>query len=310
MNIKNMYSRRKVLKIMGWTGLGLMAHPILGLTNENMLQRKIYSSGEMLPVVGLGTWQTFDVGGSEAERKPLREVLTLMKEYGGKVIDSSPMYGRSEAVIGELTNEPGFKDYFFYATKVWTSGENSGIRQMNTSMNKMNRQTMDLMQVHNLVDWKTHLKTLYQWKENGEIRYIGITHYTASAHDRLEQIIKNEEIDFVQVNYSIRRRNAEKSLLGTAMDRGVAVLINRPYEGGSLFNITKGKEIPEWAKEYDINSWGQFFLKFILSNPAVTCVIPGTSKPHHLVDNMKAGYGKLPGPKGREKMKAYIQEIK
>lgn len=275
-----------------------------------MLKRRILSStDEMLPVVGLGTWIQFDVGASETERQPLTDVLKRMAEHGGKVIDSSPMYGNSEQVVGDLTTQTGLADKFFYATKVWTTGEQEGISQMQASMRKMRRTTMDLMQIHNLLDWQTHLKTLKKWKEEGKIRYTGITHYTASAHEQLEKIVKMEKIDFVQFNYSIRVRNAENSLLKAAQDKGVSVIINEPFEKGSLFGAVKGKNLPDWAADYDIKSWAQFFLKFILSNPAVTCAIPGTSNPAHLVDNMGAGYGKLPDEAGRKKMIEFIEKL-
>jgi diketogulonate reductase-like aldo/keto reductase len=306
---KNRISRRTLLKIIGGAGLGVMAQPLSFHQTETIMKRTIPSSGEALPIVGLGTWIQFDVGASASERAPLQEVLTQMKQHGGRVIDASPMYGNSEAVVGDLTQELGIADHFFYATKVWTSGEQAGIRQMEASMQKMRRTTMDLMQIHNLVDWKTHIKTLRQWKEAGKIRYMGITHYTDGAHAQLEEIIQNEDIDFVQFNYSIRNRHAEQSLLGTARKHGVAVIINSPYEGGSLFRLVRNEEIPAWAKEYDINSWGQFFLKFILSHPAVTCAIPGTSNPKHVADNMMAGYGKLPDEAAREKMAGYIQQL-
>jgi diketogulonate reductase-like aldo/keto reductase len=303
-----MPSRRYTLKMLALAGAGIVSggFKLQNFISEKMLTRKIAASGEDLPVVGLGTWQTFDVGSSESERKTLKEVLTLMKEKGGKVIDSSPMYGSSEKVVGDLTTELVIQNYFFYATKVWTWGKEKGIEQMNESFRKMKRDKMDLMQIHNLVEWKTHLKTLRDWKEQGKIRYLGITHYTESAYDNLEEIMKKEKPDFVQFNYSIDLREAERRLLPAAKDLGIAALINRPYGGGSLFSRVKGKEIPEWAKEFDINSWGQFFLKFILSNEAVTCVIPGTSKPKHLVDNMMAGYGALPDKKTVEKMVEYF----
>ena len=305
-----MPSRRDTLKMLALAGAGIMSggFKLQNFISEKMLTRKIPASGEDLPVVGLGTWQTFDVGSSESERKTLKEVLTLMKEKGGKVIDSSPMYGSSEKVVGDLTTELVIQNYFFYATKVWISGKEQGINQMNESFRKMNRDKMDLMQIHNLVDWKTHLKTLRDWKEQGKIRYLGITHYTESAYDNLEEIMKKEKPDFVQFNYSIDSQEAERRLLPAAKDLGIAVLINRPYGGGSLFSRVKGKEIPEWAKEFDINSWGQFFLKFILSNEAVTCVIPGTSKPKHLVDNMMAGYGALPDKKTAGRMAEYFNQ--
>jgi len=306
-----MISRRNTLKLIGAAALGGITMPSLAslYKSRTMLKRAIPSSGEKLPVVGLGTWIQFDVGASASEREPLRQVLKSMHQYEGKVIDSSPMYGNAERVVGDLTTELGIQNQFFYATKVWTSGKSSGINQMQASMRKMQRKSMDLMQIHNLIDWKTHLKTLREWKEKGKIRYLGITHYTDSSHPRLQKIIETENIDFVQLNYSIRSRNAEKSLLNTAKERGVAVIVNRPFEGGSLFGLTRGKEIPGWAKEIDINSWGQFFLKYILSHPAITCVIPGTSKPHHLIDNMQAGYGKLPDHQSREKMVQFIKNF-
>ena len=302
------YSRRESIKLLGLSSLGIMGKfSCLSLfQSKKMLARKIPSSAEELPVVGLGTWQTFDVGNSEEDRKVLAEVLHQMYLHGGKMIDSSPMYGSSEQVVGDLTSVTDFNDALFYATKVWTSGKQSGIEQMESSCRKMNREVMDLIQIHNLMDWQTHVKTLKKWKEEGKIRYWGITHYLDSAHDRLAQVIRTEQPDFVQFNYSIRSRHAEKSLFDTVEKHNVAVIINRPYEGGSLFKMVKGKALPEWCAEYDIHSWGQYFLKFILSNPRVNCVIPGTSKPHHLIDNMQAGFGKMPDEEGREKMYRHI----
>lgn len=303
-----MYSRREILKLMLMSGTILSAGGFTAFPFQNkIMKRKIPSTGEELPVVGLGTWQTFDVS-KESEKVPLKEVLKLMKEYGSTVIDSSPMYGRSEEVVGELTSELEIQKDFFYATKVWTSGRQEGIRQMKESMRKMRIDKIDLMQIHNLVDWQTHLKTLRQWKEDGKIRYIGITHYTQSAYPQLESILKKEKIDFVQFNYSIDSREAENTLLPLAGDKGVAVLINRPFGGGSLFSKVRNKQLPEWANEAGIKSWAQYFLKFILSNQNITCVIPGTSKPHHLTDNMQAGFGALPDKKMRERMIAYLEE--
>lgn len=319
------FNRRRVLKSLGLAGMGtaLWSYDFAAGADkgnwfvnkdkpldEKILSRPIPVTGEMLPVVGLGTWLQFDVGNSDQERDPLREVLRNMLQKGGKVIDSSPMYGRSETVVGDLTQEMGNQaDHFFYATKVWTSGRNEGIRQMQSSFQKMKRKTMDLMQVHNLQDWKTHLQTMDQWKKEGKIRYTGVTHYTPSAHNQLEQIVKSKAVDFIQVNYSIIDRNAEKSLLPAAKDHGVAVIINRPYASGNLFSKVKGKALPEWAMEYDIQSWGQFFLKFILSNEAVTCVIPGTSNPKHLLDNMGAGMGRFPDFGIRKKMVDLLEKI-
>lgn len=308
-------SRRQLIKLLGTTGAGFsifgntMAKHLSLTQSAAMLTRAIPSTGELLPIVGLGSWIQFDVDDNSSERKTLEEVLKTMQEKGGKLIDSSPMYGKSEKVIGDLAKETGLSDKLFYATKVWTRGEQEGISQMKESMQKMRRTKMDLMQIHNLVDWKTHIRTLQKWKAQGLIRYIGITHYTTTAHQQLEDIIKTKVVDFAQFNYSIGIRNAEDSLLKTAKDNGVAVIINEPFESGALFSKVKGKALPPWAADYDINSWGQFFLKYILSHPAVNCVIPGTSNPKHAADNMGAGYGKLPDAKGREKMAIYFDNL-
>ncbi len=297
-------NRREALKRTSLAGLAMVSLPALGIFNplQGMRQRKIPSSGEALPVVGLGTWQTFDVANTPSALEPLTAVLRILRENGGKVIDSSPMYGRSEAVVGTLTQATGYAGDYFYATKVWTSGRDAGIRQMQTSLQRMQRTSMHLMQIHNLVDWKTHVKTLRDWKEQGKLQYWGITHYLDSAHGALEEIIRTENPDFAQFNYSLRSRHAEKSLFDTCRKHGTAVLINQPYESGSLFGAVRNKALPEWAADFDIHSWGQYFLKFILSNEAVTCVIPGTSKPHHMADNVRAGYGKLPEAAMRDTM--------
>ncbi|WP_228526571.1 MULTISPECIES: aldo/keto reductase [unclassified Flavobacterium] len=236
----------------------------------------------------MGTWQTFDTSNKEKHLQ-LTAVLGEMQKSGAKLIDSSPMYGKSEKVIGELTPSIENHNDFFYATKVWTTGLKSGIEQMEKSMRLMQRQSIDLMQIHNLKDWKTHIKTLREWKEIGKIKYIGITHYTDSMHEDLEKIIKSEKIDFVQFNYSIEDRNAEKSLFATAADHGVATLINRPFGEGRLFKKVRGKALPEWAIENGIDNWSNFFLQYIIANPAVTCVIPATSNPLHATDNFNAG---------------------
>lgn len=300
-------SRRDALKIIGCTGAGMICDPLSAFAaGSDMLTRAIPSSGEKIPVVGLGTWRQFDVGNSSSDRQPLLSVLRKMSAIGGRVIDSSPMYARSEEVIGDLSQETSVADNFFYATKVWTSGKREGIDQMTASFKKMRRSKMDLMQVHNLIDWQTHLETLRRWKEEGKVRYIGITHYTDSAHDDLEKIVRTERLDFVQFNYSIRNRHAEQRLLGAARDRGTAVIINQPFESGSLFDHVAGKSLPEWASELEIKNWAQFFLKYIISHPAVTCAIPGTSNPDHLVENMQAAYGIIPDARSRKKMVEYI----
>lgn len=272
-------------------------------------KRPIPRSGEMLPMVGLGTYQAFGVGQDRNERDPLKEVLRLFVEHGGALVDSSPMYGTAESVVGDLAAEQGLTSKLFMATKVWTTGRDAGIRQMEESMQRMKVTRMDLMQIHNLQDWKTHAKTLKEWKAAGRIRYTGLTHYHSGAYGELERLIKTKDFDFVQFNYSISEREAEESLLPLAQDTGTAVIINRPFAQASLFSRVRGKEVPAWAAEFDCKSWGQFFLKYILSHPAVTCVIPATSKPHHLVDNMGAGIGRLPDTATRKKMAEYMDNL-
>lgn len=302
--------RRKMIK----SSLAIAAAGSLLYSNgwafdeKKIMKRAIPSTGELLPVVGVGTWQTFDVGNSEAERNPLREVLKKLVDMGASVVDSSPMYGRSEAVAGELAGELGLTDKLFMATKVWTTGERKGIEQMEHSIQLMGKRPFDLIQIHNLVDWKTHLKTLRKWKEEGKVRYIGITHYTDSAYAEMAAIMKSEVLDFIQIDYSISNTSSDKVILPLAKDRGMAVLINRPYDGGSLFRSVRGKELPPWAREIDCSTWGQFFLKYILGHEAVTCVIPGTDNPTHMMDNLGAGLGRIPDAAEREKMKRFFDE--
>jgi len=269
---------------------------------SGLLERRIPSSGEMLPAVGIGTWRVFDVGASDAERAPLREVLRRFAELGGRAVDSSPMYGAAEAVVGEVATEVGVLDRLFLATKVWTSGREAGIAQMEQSFKWLRAKRLDLMQVHNLLDWSTHLRTLREWKAQGRIRYVGVTHYTAGAYDELERVLRAEPLDFVQINYSVDERESERRILPLARDRGVAVIANRPFAEGALFGRVRGKALPAWAAEIDCDSWAQLFLKWILGNPAVTCVIPGTGKSEHLLDNMKAATGRLPDPAMRDRI--------
>ena len=305
-------TRRQLAKLLALAGVAACINPWESLAQpkpNSMLKRPIPSTGELLPCVGLGTWQTFDVGPSPVSRADVKEVLRLFAEMGGTLIDSSPMYGQSEEVVGDLSVALGLQKKLFMATKVWTHGEGAGIKQMQTSMQEMQSNPIDLMQIHNLVDWQTHLKTLRKWKEEKRIRYIGITHYLVSAFDDLERIIKTEKLDFVQLNYNIVTRQAANRLLPLAADKGVAVIVNKPFESGSLFSAVKDKPLPEWAKDFDCQTWGQFFLKYILGHPAITCVIPATAKPKHLTDNMQAGYGKMPDETTRRKMEALVQTI-
>jgi diketogulonate reductase-like aldo/keto reductase len=283
-------TRRDFLRAMLGAATAITGDIVMAAT---AIKKPIPKTGELLPAIGLGTWQSFDVGTNAAARAPVREVLSEFVRLGGSVIDSSPMYGKSETVAGDLAAEMAVRDKLFIATKVWTSGRDAGVRQMNESFERLRAQQMDLMQVHNLVDYRVHLRTLRQWKDQGRVRYLGVTHYTASAHDELARVLAAEELDFVQVNYSLAEREAENRLLSLAADRRIAVLANRPLAAGSLFTKVRGKPLPAWADEIGCQSWAQFFLKFVVSHPAVTCAIPATSKPAHLVDNMQAGFGPL-----------------
>lgn len=274
-----------------------------------MLTRPIPSTSEPLPVVGLGTWQTFDIDSERAALDQRKEVLRILFEAGGKVIDSSPMYGRAEAVVGTLLGEMHAHSKAWLATKVWTSGEAAGIAQMRASSAKLQAPVIDLMQIHNLLDWRTHLRTLRAWKEQNKFRYVGITHYTTPALDELAAVIRAEHIDFVQFAYSIDVRAAEARLLPLCADRGVAVLVNRPFGSGSLFSQVKGKALPDWADDIGCTSWSQLFLKYILGHPAVACVIPGTAKPEHMRDNIGAGLGRMPDASERGRMVAYWEQL-
>ena len=300
-------SRRDFLRIALTAGAMALTG---GLAMADSLVRKpIPRTGELIPAIGLGTWQTFDVGEGKAAREPLREVLRAFARAGGSVIDSSPMYGKSESVTGDLAAELALHKQLFLATKVWTSGREAGIRQMEESFKRLRTPRMDLLQVHNLVDYRTHLTTLRTWKAQGKVRYIGVTHYTASAYDQLARVISSEELDFVQLNYSLAERDAEQRLLPLAADKQLAVLVNRPFAEGGLFRKVRGKPLPPWAKEIHCASWAQFFLKFIISHPAVTCAIPATAKVDHLVDNMAALQGPLPDAAIREQMVRYIADM-
>jgi diketogulonate reductase-like aldo/keto reductase len=275
---------------------------------RNMLQRIIPSSGEALPVIGMGTWQTFDVNNTQ-HYPVLKDVLNEFHSAGGTLIDSSPMYGNAETVIGDLTSEMEVKDDFFYATKIWTTGLQEGIDQLNASFIKMKRTTMDLVQVHNLVDWKIHLPQLRRLKTEGKIRYTGITHYTDDSHDELEKIMIAQVPDFVQFNYSILNRHAEKRLLNIAADLGVATIINRPFGEGKLFAKVKEKPLPIWAAELGIDSWAAYFLKYIIANRFVNCVIPATGNPSHARDNLKADGGILPDAAMKKQMIDYLEKL-
>jgi diketogulonate reductase-like aldo/keto reductase len=305
-------TRREALRLIG-TGVcvATLTPPLPAQTTPNaptgatpLLTRPIPSSGERLPVIGMGTWQTFDVGPAPAERAPLEAVLAAFAAGGGRVVDSSPMYGRSEDVAGELMEKQGLRPKLFVATKVWTAGRAQGIAQMRESMRKLRAQPVDLMQVHNLVDVDTHLATLRDWKQQGLVRFLGITHYTAGSHEAVARLVASQALDFIQINYSVGEREAEQRLLPLALERGVAVIINRPFAGGELLRRLRSKALPSWAAEIGGTSWAQLLLKFVISHPAVTCAIPATSRPEHMVDNLGAGRGPLPDPALRARIAA------
>jgi diketogulonate reductase-like aldo/keto reductase len=274
--------------------------------SEKMQTRRIHSSGASLPVVGCGTWRVFDVGAGAEERAPLAEVLRILFEAGGSVIDSSPMYGPAESVAGDLLAASDARGKAFIATKVWTSGRDAGIAQMQQSLSRFRSGHIDLMQVHNLLDWRTQLATLRAWKSEGRVHYLGVTHYTSSAYDELEAVLRSEALDFVQLNYAMNDRAAEKTLLPLAADRGISVLVNQPFGGGGLLRSLLGKPLPGWAAEIGCQSWAQILLKFVLGHPAVTCVIPGTGRPEHMRDNVQAGFGTIPDEKTRQRMAALL----
>jgi aryl-alcohol dehydrogenase-like predicted oxidoreductase len=293
-------TRKQFLHLLAASAAGVIVSPG-GLaqsdapnTTTTMLTRAIPASGETLPVIGLGTWIGFDFARDTAGYERLPGVLQALFDAGGSVIDSSPMYGRSEAVAGELLDAGGHRPQAFVATKVWTRGRDAGIRQMETSLQLFRTDPLDLMQIHNLVDWRTHLATLRDWKAQGRIRYLGITHYNAGAYRDVEAVLRAEPIDFLQINYSFGEREAERRLLPLAAERGVAVLINRPFGGGGLLRRLRDKPLPAWAPEIGTTSWAQILLKFVLSHPAVSCAIPGTSRPEHMADNALAGFGIVP----------------
>ena len=303
-----MIDRRELLK----RATALLALPIgntwandaqipVSQAGRRLIQRAIPSTGELIPMVGMGT-TTFDTNDNPQTLAQLADIMRLFFEGGGKVIDSSPMYGHAETRLGEVMATLAERPPIFAATKVWTNGKENGISQMQESAKRMGVPHFDLMAVHNLKDWRTHLGTLKQWKDEGKVRYIGITTWAGNHHPELQQIMRSEPLDFVQFSYSIGAREAEKELLPLAAERGIATMINRPFERGALFSQSKGKPLPALAKELDCATWGQFYLKFVLGHPAVTCVIPATSKAKHMTDNMAANFGRLPDSKQRTEM--------
>lgn len=290
-------------------GALLCAPGSLWARQQAAIRKAIPTSGETLPVIGMGSARTFDVGGNVQARSALLPVLQTFFDRGGALIDSSPMYGSAEQVIGDLLQRTRNTQRLFAATKVWIDGRQAGIEQMQRSMRRVGVERFDLMQIHNLRDWRVHLDTLKEWKAAGRVRYIGITTSHGRFHDELETILATEPFDFVQLSYNISDRAVEQQLLPLAHERGIAVLVNRPYQKGDLFAKVRKQPLPVWAEEFDCSSWGQFFLKYIVSHPAVTCAIPATSKLHHMLDNMGAGFGRLPDAAMRRRMEQFYQAL-
>jgi len=269
-----------------------------------MNTRLIPRTREPLPTVGLGTWQAFDV--DPGARAPQVEVMRQFLAAGGRVVDSSPMYGRAETIVGDVLADLGAIGTPFLATKVWTRGKREGIAEMERSRQRMQAERISLMQIHNLLDWQTHLPVLREMKQAGKIRYLGVTHYSHGELPQIERLMRSEALDFIQVPYNLADRAVEARVLPAAADTGTAVLVMRPFEEGALFRQVKGKPLPGWAAELDCTSWAQIFLKFIIGHPAVTCPIPATADPGHLADNIQAGFGRLPDAAQRRAMIAAL----
>jgi diketogulonate reductase-like aldo/keto reductase len=297
------WNRREVLA--AGAALGTLPGTLLAEGRETMISKPIPSTGEMLPVVGLGTYQVFDVPSTPDEIASRKDIVDLLIRRGGKLLDTSPMYNRSEKVIGDVIEAGVDREDLFLATKVWTDGVLQGVQQMDQSAELMNTRVIDLMQVHNLRDTAEHMETIRDWQAEGRIRYSGITHYTASAHDAMQDAMREFAPQFIQINYSLGEREAEQAVLPLAQDLGIAVLINRPFQAGALFQKVGKRPLPDFAKPYAA-SWGQYFLKFVISHPAVTCVIPATSKISHMTDNLGAGFGLMPDADMRQQMADYF----
>ena len=306
---RNTLTRRELVR---WFAAGTLASALPSRAEEplrTMATRAVPGSREAIPVIGMGSSNTFDVGASDAERAPLGEVLRALTDAGGTVIDTSPMYGRAEQTIGDLVESLGLRSRLWFATKVWTRGRESGRQQIEESFRRLRTDRLELLQIHNLLDWREHVPTIRSLQQQGKVRYSGITHYRADAHAELERVLGEERFDWVQFNYSLAEREAEQRLLPYCMDRGVAVMINRPFADGALFARVRGKPLPPWAAEVGCTSWAQYFLRFAISHPAVTCAIPATSKPHHMRDNAAAGAAPLPDEQQRRRMAEYFQAL-
>ena len=323
-------SRRTALKLIGGLAMSLAGGKLMAgvqpdnnRTGPSPLLRPIPATGEMIPAVGLGTARTFslaglgmgrrgtvaEAGASPEELATLKEVLKLLHAEGGRLIDSSPMYGTAEELVGDFAAELGIVDELFMTTKVWVDGREAGIRQMEESMALLHTEPLDVMLIHNLRDWRTHYRTLRDWQEQGRLRYIGISHSQTAAHGEVERVLRAERFDIFQINYNILDSNADERLFPLAEEQGLAVLVNEPFGSGGLFGRVKGRSLPPWAAEFDAKSWAQFFLKFVIGHPMVTCALPATSKPKHVVDNTRAMYGPLPDAAQRKRMAEFIQAL-
>ncbi len=299
----------------GWTrrevlagGMAAALAPAFCGGSETMITRPIPVSGEALPVIGLGTWQVFDLPSTPEALAAPRRIVDMLVQKGGRLIDSSPMYGRAERVVGDVIAAGADREALFLATKVWTDGKMAGYRQMERSFELMRTKVMDLMQVHNRRDLDTHMETIREWQAQKRIRYSGVTDYRESALDDMEAVMREYRPNFIQINYSLGEHGADDRVLPYAQDSGTAVLVNRPFMSGALFRAVRGQALPDWATPF-AGSWGQFFLKFIVSHPAVTCVIPATSDPEHMADNLAAGFGPLPDAATRERMLRFVGDL-
>jgi diketogulonate reductase-like aldo/keto reductase len=306
--------RRTVLKLLAAATATAASPPAVSAsetdrTSANMVTRKLQSSGGTVPVIGLGSADTFNVDASASARAPLADVLLGLVAGGGSVVDTSPMYGNAETVIGDLVHELGLRERLWLATKVWTRGREAGRKQIEESFARLRTQRLELLQIHNLLDWREHLPTVRALQQEGRVRYAGITHYRADMHSELERVLGEDNFDWLQVNYSLAEPDAESRLLPFCQQRGIAVMVNRPFADGAMFARVKDKPLPPWATEIGCASWGQFFLRWIVSHPAVTCVIPATSKPEHVADNCAAGAAPLPDAGQRQRMSAYWRTL-
>lgn len=301
--------RRRFLGSLAGLGAATLLGPGLAAAAPQAIRKPIPSSGEPLPVIGMGTWLTFDVGDNARARAVRTQVLQAFFDHGGALIDSSPMYGSSQEVIGHGLAQVRNREALFSATKVWIYGRSLGIRQMEDARRLWGVPRFDLMQVHNLLDWETHLETLKAWKADGRVRYIGLTTSHGRRHDDMARLMKAEPLDFVQLTYNVLDREAERRLLPLAAERGIAVIVNRPFQRGALFSRVRGSPLPPWAAEFDCSNWAQYLLKFIVSHPVVTCAIPATSKVDHMLENMGAGFGRLPDPALRRRMIAHFERL-